>query len=47
VLENAVIKAYQETQLEIVRAVSRSTFAYVEDQLEHGVDIGAICCRSN
>ncbi len=41
-LEDAVIKAYQETQLEIVRAVSRSTLAYVEDQLEQGVDIGTI-----
>lgn len=41
-LENAVIKAYQETQLEIVKAVSRSTLTHLQDQLERGVDIGTI-----
>ena len=42
VLEEAVIAPYQETQLEIVRAVARSTSLFVQDRLGHGYDIHSI-----
>ncbi len=41
-LEQTVIAAYQETQLEIVRAVGRSALAYVKDQLARGSDLDTI-----
>lgn len=36
-LEEALIKSYQETQLEIIRAVARSCEYYVEERLQEGV----------
>lgn len=41
-LENTVIRAYQETQLEIVKAVARSTLVYVRDQIDEGAGIETI-----
>jgi PAS domain S-box-containing protein len=41
-LEKTVTRAYQETQLEIVKTVSRSTLVYVKDQIEAGADVETI-----
>ncbi|MBC2744839.1 MAG: response regulator [Desulfosarcina sp.] len=41
-LVEAVITSYQETQLEVVRSVSRSIYPYVKDRLAQGLTIEAI-----
>jgi len=41
-LERAVISSYQETQLEIVRAVARSTNYVAQDMIEKGRSIGDV-----
>ncbi len=41
-VERAVISAYQETQLEIVRAVARSAEVYLADELARGTDRNTI-----
>jgi two-component system, cell cycle sensor histidine kinase and response regulator CckA len=41
-LVNTVITSYQETQLEVVRSVSRSVRFFVEDQIGDGVSTGTI-----
>ncbi|WP_428266976.1 hybrid sensor histidine kinase/response regulator [Haliangium sp.] len=37
-IEQAVVASYQETQLEIVRAIARSAELYLEDELAKGTD---------
>jgi len=41
-LEEALTKSYQETQLEIVRAVARSSAVYVDEKLREGKLVGEI-----
>lgn len=41
-LENAVIRSYQDTQLQIVRAVARSAAFFVQQELQQTVPVDTI-----